>query len=201
MTRYGAALVVVAMLGSTGALGAASGGPPPPPGVESLSQGERGRLAAGEPVVLARREAERWVRALVRIEADPEALWEVMTDCPRAPEFVPGLRSCRVLESEVHAALVEHRARPFLFLPEMTYAFREHREPFRSIRFQRVSGSLKAMEGRWDLRRQGSGSTVVWYTVLLDPGFLVPEWLVRRALRRELPELLAALKRRVEGEG
>lgn len=193
--------MLAATLGSTGAAAGEAGGAPPPPAVESLSEEERGRLASGEPVVVAEGRVERWVRATVRIDAAPEELWQVMTDCPRAPEFVPGLRSCRVLESDERTALVEHRARPFSLLPEMTYLFREHREPFRSIRFRRVSGSLKEMEGRWDLRRQGAGRTVVWYTVFLDPGFLVPEWLVRRALRRDLPELLAALKRRVEGAG
>ncbi|HVS63889.1 MAG TPA: hypothetical protein VMT85_10365 [Thermoanaerobaculia bacterium] len=31
---------------------------------------------------------------------------------------------------------------------------------------------------------------------VLDPGFAVPRWLVRRALRSDLPELLGALKER-----
>lgn len=33
------------------------------------------------------------------IGAAPEEVWAVMVDCARTPEFVPGLRSCRVLES------------------------------------------------------------------------------------------------------
>lgn len=194
-----AALMLAAALALAGPPAAGAGGPSLP-ALDSLGPEARGRLAAGEPVVLPAAETGRWVRAGVAVDAPPREVWAVMVDCPRAPEFVPGLLSCRVLESEGETALVEHRARPFRFLPEMTYVFREHREPFRSLRFRRVSGSLKAMEGRWDLQRRGAGGTLVWYTVSLDPGFLVPDWLVRRALGRELPELLAALKRRVEEE-
>lgn len=196
----GAVTLGVAMFALGGAPSTRAAGPPPPR-FESLSPEDRQRLEAGEPVVIAAGDGEGWIRAAVAVEAAPESVWAVMVDCPRAPEFVPGLKSCRVLETEGDEALIEHRARPFALLPEMTYVFRERREPLRAVHFERVSGSLKAMAGRWDLQPREPGGTLVWYTVSLDPGFLVPDWLVRRSLRNQLPELLAALERRVEEGG
>ncbi|HSL81752.1 MAG TPA: SRPBCC family protein [Thermoanaerobaculia bacterium] len=194
----GLVLALASFLQVAAPAGGDRGGPPPAPDVESLSPAERERLASGEPVVLPGGGVGRWVQAVVTVDAAPEEVWAVMVDCPRAAEFVPGLRSCRVLESEGETALVEHRSRPSPLLPEMAYVFRERREPFRSIRFRRVSGSLTRLEGRWDLTKWATGRTLVWYTISMDPGFLVPDWAVRRALARDLPELLTALKRRVE---
>lgn len=198
-TRDGGAGLLVAAL-ALGLPVLAPAQAPPPPTFGALAPEVRERLDGGEPVVVEPAGARGWIRAGVTIDAGPRAVWEVMVDCPRAPEFVPGLRSCRVLESAGRTALVEHRAKPFALLPEMTYVFRERRDPFRTLHFERVSGSLKEMAGRWDLVRRGPGRTLVWYSVSLDPGFLVPDWLVRRSLRNELPELLAALARRVEEE-
>lgn len=182
-------------LGAAGAAGAAG---PHPPSFDTLALEARERLGSGEPMVLAPEDGGGWIRAAVEVEAAPGEVWRVMVDCPRAPEFVPGLRGCRVLESDGDTALVEHRAKPFALLPEMTYVFRERRDPLRIVHFERVSGSLKEMAGRWDLQPLEPGRTLVWYTVTLDPGFLVPDWLVRRSLRKKLPELLGALRRRVE---
>jgi hypothetical protein len=39
---------------------------------------------------------------------------------------------------------------------------------------------------------------VAHYTVSLSPGFWVPHWLVRAALKRDLPKMLRALKSRAE---
>lgn len=192
------AFVLAIGISAASALAGGPDGLPAPPSVESLSPQTRGRLASGEPLVLAPEGTARWIRAGVMVNAAPREVWEVMVDCSRASEFVPGLESCRILEVAGKTVLVEHRARPFRFLPEVTYVFREDREPFRSLRFRRVSGDLKELEGRWDLEPRSAERTVVWYTVYLEPGFLVPEWLVRRALTRELPELLRALERRVE---
>lgn len=174
---------------------------PPPPSFDSLAPAAREKLATGAPAVIAADPGGGWIRAAVAVDEGAEAIWRVMVDCPGAPEFVPGLRSCRVIESDGDTSLLEHRAKPFALLPEMTYVFRERREPLRTVHFERVSGSLREMAGRWDLRPRGADRTVVWYTVTLDPGFLVPDWLVRRSLSKKLPELLESLKRRVEGGG
>jgi ribosome-associated toxin RatA of RatAB toxin-antitoxin module len=139
------------------------------------------------------------VGATVWIGAAPRAVWRVMVDCPGAPEFVPGMRACRVLEEHGDVSLIEHRVKVVPALPELTYVFRIDHRPYRRIRFRRVAGALRRMEGEWRLRSYREG-TLVSYTVVLDPGFVVPQWAVRRALTRDLPRHLGALKERVEAQ-
>ena len=60
-----------------------------------------------------------------------------------------------------------------------------------------MRGSLQRLDGTWWLEPLAPDKTLVFYSVDLDPGFLVPQFLVRRALRKDLPKVLAALRNRV----
>jgi len=154
------------------------------------------RLSQGD-VVVSR--SHRNVQAAILLDAPAERIWDVMVDCEGAPGFVPGLRECKVVERGDGWEVLQHRVRISSLLPQVTYRFRAtYRRPER-IDFVRTSGDLKAMEGSWVLVPVEDGRrTVVRYSVYLDPGFLAPQWLVRQALRHDLPDLLRALRRRVE---
>jgi uncharacterized membrane protein len=156
----------------------------------------------GEVVVFDAGDDERGhsARAAVLIRAPVERVWRVMIDCPRVAEFVPNLRSCRVVEQSQGRRLVEHRVKVHPWLPELTYRFEEHWDANRRIAFRRVGGDLAAMSGVWELVPAGEAATQVRYTVVLDPGFPVPAAYVRRALQADLPLLVGALRDRVEQE-
>jgi coenzyme Q-binding protein COQ10 len=169
-------------------------------GKPDLGEEDLARLRRGEVVVWTTMpERPREVAAAILVDAPAERVWKVMLDCPHAPEFVPGMRSCRVLEHAVDHEVIEHRVKVFALLPEVRYTFRADYRPGERIDFARTGGDLKAMEGSWTLARI-DGKTLVRYSVYLDPGFLVPRWAVRRALRSDLPKLLLALRARVLAE-
>jgi uncharacterized protein YndB with AHSA1/START domain len=165
------------------------------------------RLAAGEVVVLTTSNAtdtahpRGFIRAAVRIRAPPEAIWSVMTDCEQAPNYVPGLRRCRRIDGAPDGSWqdIEHEVRYAWFLPTVRYVFRaEYDRPHR-IAFHRISGDVKEEEGSWLLTRTADGSaTIVEYEVYVDPGFWIPQTLVNRSLRRDLPAALSGLRDRVE---
>jgi uncharacterized protein YndB with AHSA1/START domain len=168
--------------------------------------GVQRRLAEGEVVVQAATatdpaEPRGRVRAAVRIAASPQAIWSVMTDCAQAPFYVPGLKSCRRIDGapDGHWEDIEHEMRYSRFLPEVRYVFRaEYDRPHR-MDFRRISGDLKAEEGTWLLTpTPGGAATVVEYEVYLDPGFWIPQFLVTRSLRKDVPAVLSGLRARVE---
>lgn len=165
------------------------------------------RLAAGEAVVLTNSSAydpghpRGFIRAAVRIGAPPETIWKIMTDCAQAPTYVPGLRRCRLIDSASDGSWqdIEHEVRYAWFLPTVRYVFRaEYDRPHR-ISFHRISGDLKEEEGTWQLTRTADGSaTIVEYEVYVDPGFWVPQTLLNRSLRKDLPTALTGLRDRAE---
>jgi uncharacterized protein YndB with AHSA1/START domain len=164
------------------------------------------RLAAGEVIVeeVASSEPARargQIRAAVRIAASPEAVWAVMTDCAQATTFVPGLKRCRRVAGAADGSWeeIEHEVRYEWFLPAVRYVFRATYDRPHRIDFHRVSGDLKQEEGAWLLLATADGSaTVVQYDVYLDLGFFIPQALVTRSLRRDLPAALAGLRERAQ---
>jgi Polyketide cyclase / dehydrase and lipid transport len=168
--------------------------------------GIQSRLAAGEVVVQTASEIDPAgpqgrARAAVRINASPQAIWSVMTDCNEAVAFVPGLKRCRRIDGAPDGRWedIEHEVRYSALLPAVRYVFRADYDRPRRIDFHRISGDLKAQEGTWLLTRTADGTgTVVEYDVYLDPGFWVPQFLVTRSLRKDLPAALSGLRDRVE---
>ena len=162
------------------------------------------RLADGEVIVrpgLDAHEGKGRVYAAVRIRATADVIWNVMTNCEDAPSFVPGLKRCRRLDGAPDGSweIIEHEVKYSWLLPTVHYVFRaDYQRPHR-IDFHRVGGDLKDQEGTWRLEECADASaTIVEYEVYLDPGFWVPEALVRHTLRRDLPAVLRALRDRVE---
>ena len=58
-------------------------------------------------------------------------------------------------------------------------------------------GDLRMLKGSWYFEEDGE-FTIAHYSLELAPGFWVPHWLVRVALRHDLPRLLSALRARAE---
>ena len=139
------------------------------------------------------------VQAAVRIDASPEQIWDVMTNCAAAPEFIPGVLRCELVETleQGRTQLFRQEVKYSWYLPRLSYVFRLDYFPYRQIDFKRISGRPRKLEGSWWLQAE-AGATRVIYSLDLDPGFLVPKFLVRRALRKDLPKVLEALRQRVE---
>jgi len=141
------------------------------------------------------------VRAAVLIKARPEAIWAVMIDCREALGFVPGLRLCRRIGGtpDGRRMEIEEEIDYSWFLPTVHNFLRADCDRPRRIDFHRVSGDLKQEEGTWVLTPTADGAaTVVEYEMYLDPGFWIPQWLVNRTLRKDLPAALAGLRGRIE---
>jgi len=139
------------------------------------------------------------VSALVLIDAPPATIWKIMTDCPEAPTFVPGLKSCKILESGKNWEIIRHDVKWIWFFPKISYVFRANYKINRRIDFVRIRGDLREMRGSWHLfPLNGESQTVVNYEVYLDPSFFIPQWLVERSLMTDLPDMLAALRTKVQ---
>jgi hypothetical protein len=83
------------------------------------------------------------------------------------------------------------------YVPKLTYELRASYEYPERVSIERISGDLAALRGSWYLESDGD-STIAHYSVDLQPGFWVPRWLVRAALRHDLPKLLRAVRTRAE---
>ena len=165
-----------------------------------LSNEQLARLKAGDALVSVDEDtgaADGHIEAAIEIPASPHHLWLVMTDCARAPKFVAGLKSCRVIEHGPNDAwdIREHRSQWMSMMPETVSVFRSDYVPDKEIRFQRVSGTLKFLKGSWTLQSMNGGArTRLLYSVRIGVAAPVPGFMIRSALESDVPKLLKALR-------
>ncbi|HEX4152917.1 MAG TPA: SRPBCC family protein [Steroidobacteraceae bacterium] len=140
--------------------------------------------------------------ASVKIHADRAVVWSLLTSCADARKLVPGLVSCDVIETAPDHSwqLIRHVIAYSWYVPRVDFVFRaDYRYPDR-ITLSRVSGDLRVFEGRWDLEQVGDFTTAR-YSLALAPGFWVPRWLIRAALRHDLPKVMRSLRALAEAQG
>jgi Polyketide cyclase / dehydrase and lipid transport len=137
--------------------------------------------------------------ASVKIHARREVVWSLITSCAEALHLVPGLVACDVMETAPDGSWqrIRHVLDYSWYVPKLTYEIRaSYTHPSR-VSIERVSGDLRTLRGSWTLESDGN-DTIAHYVVDLAPGFWVPHWIVRAALRRDLPKMLRALRTRAE---
>ena len=150
-------------------------------------------------VVLDPAEQNGTASATVKIHAPRETVWSLITSCPESLRMVPGLEVCDVLETAPDRSWqkIRHVMNYSWFVPKLTYVIRANYDPPSKVSIEELTGDLRSLRGSWELKRDGD-YTIAHYTVDLVPGFWVPQWLVRSALRRDLPKMLRALRTRAE---
>ena len=167
----------------------------------NLSESQLLQLKSGAVLVDVKQADEPskgMVEATILIDAPAESIWQIMVNCHEIPTFVPGLKSCRVLAGGENWDIIRHEVKWIWFLPRLSYVFRTVYQHNRQIDFVKIEGDLREMKGSWRLTQLNeTGQTIVRYSVYLDPGFFVPQWVVRRSLRADLPAVLTALRTEV----
>jgi hypothetical protein len=168
-----------------------------------LSWIDRDAVAAREIQVNADR-GDRPLTVLVRIAAEvdapPAAIWQILTACEIAPEYIPNVVSCEKVEEldGGRADLFVQTIKPIFFLPTFEHVFRLDYTPYSRIDVHRVSGPIAHMEGSWWLLPQDSGRILLIYHVAVDPGLPIPRFLVRATMKRDLPKIIMAVRERAE---
>jgi ribosome-associated toxin RatA of RatAB toxin-antitoxin module len=140
----------------------------------------------------------------VLIEAPLEKFFDIVVDYERYPEFVPGIRACRVRNAngEKH---VEYELD--LGVRRIRYVLRHAEKRPTSVTWSLVSGDMmKVSNGSWLLSAE-DGRTRALYSVEIQIARppLVPQMIVDRVsdelTRIQLPKTLDAFKARAERKG
>jgi ribosome-associated toxin RatA of RatAB toxin-antitoxin module len=135
------------------------------------------------------------------IACTPDRLFDVVIDYPRYPEFVPGIKACRVLPGTGDRQ-VEYQLD--IGLKRITYVLRHVEQRPSKVAWSLVSGdALKVSSGSWELVAEGSG-TRARYSVdiqvakpMLFPQSLI-DTITDELTRVQLPRTLEAFKARAE---
>ncbi len=179
------------------ALGVAFGaGAPPGRADEDEPRDERARLLAGEVLVDGIRGDEAGGAARVRavMWGPARALWDVVVSCEAAYRYLHGLRACEVLEDTGEHARVRQAVRRHWFLPVTEFVYRVERRPYTAMSLRLETGEVEALDGEWRFEPLADGAVRVTHEIRVDPRVPAPRWLVRAAIRGDLPDMLACIR-------
>jgi hypothetical protein len=159
------------------------------------------RLAQGEVIVGMKNDgATRFVTGTVMINESPERVWPVMVNPYEFQgKISPRMKNVEVMLDKVNLSILKVTLDMSFMFPNFTYVVESKYENGERIDFHRIGGVLKDFKGSWEMTPIGDGSkTQLTYSMFVDPGFFVPQWIVREGVKGELPRTLKGIKDRVE---
>jgi len=161
------------------------------------------RLDKGEVVVdLENIGKTRFVTGRVLIEHPPDKVWPIMVNPFEFQQKIsPRMKTVDVSVDKLHKSIMKVTMDTFP-IPDVTYEVESNytrTENGARIDFHRIGGTLKDFKGHWVMNPAHHGkATELIYSMYLDPGFYVPQWIVRFGVKQELPRTLVALRDRVD---
>ncbi len=135
------------------------------------------------------------VSARFQVPESPALALAVLTDYEHIARFMPGVETSIVLERAGDRALVQQEAVSRLMLfSRRVHLVLEITEGADTLRFRDRSGrSFMRYEGTWRLC-EAHGGTEILYELTAEPSFDVPEFLLKRLLRRDSGQMIEALR-------
>lgn len=171
-----------------------------------FSEADQEKLRAGQTVVwshsLRPREPKKVsVLSAILLPVRLEDVWTVVDDKEGACEYISDLEKCKVIAKQGNQELVQQTTRPQGAPRSFTYTLRHEANFPTRMDFQRESGDLRDIEGCWLFDQVDNGEkTLLIYGLHIDAGVLVPQRLIRRSQEKQLPDVLVAIRERLEAQ-
>jgi len=172
---------------------------------QALTPEAKASLQRGDYFISVWRDKSRADKALdvfgvIDIAATQETIWAIMTDCSRTLEVVTKMTLCEVLETAPDDSwdIRRQKIKVGFLLPKSTSVFRSDYNRPHHIKISLLGGNMKVQEGVWILTALENGKTRVSYQARLRPKFPVPNNLLKRGVREDVPQILINLRTQSE---
>jgi ribosome-associated toxin RatA of RatAB toxin-antitoxin module len=133
------------------------------------------------------------------IKAKPEAVWQVLTDYSNATKVFPQLKKCSVVADHGTTKILKHQVAPSGTLGTYEYIIELKETAPKALEWHRMSGAFKEVDGFWKLEPiEGGHSTLVTYSAYVNGGFFMPQPLVKRQCKIDMPQIMSTLRTQSE---
>jgi len=157
------------------------------------------RLERGEVVVGSQDVSKtKYITARILINEPPDKVWPIMVNPFEFENKIsPRMKAVEVMSDQTNRSVLKVTL-DVVLIPHFTYVVESLYKGGESIDFHRVGGMLKDFRGSWVMTPvEGGNKTELTYGMYIDPGFFVPQWIIREGVKNELPKTLIALRQRV----
>ncbi len=139
-----------------------------------------------------------YVVGKIVIAHPPDKIWPVLANPFEFEQTIsPRFKTTKVVMDRPDLTVMQCKV-DMGFLPPIKYTVESKYENNRRITFRSTEGDLKDFRGMWEVEPSDGGKeSVVTYSMYVQPGVPVPQWIVRQAIKSELPHTLIGLRDRV----
>ncbi|MGD9681310.1 MAG: SRPBCC family protein [Candidatus Obscuribacterales bacterium] len=171
-------------------------------GEMALAKGSMGNPSSPVPVSESVINGETYQVVKMVVKARPDRVWEVISDHDNLHRIFPQMKKATVVKEEGNnVKLVKYTVAPSGPVGTFTYTVRLKEKAPRFMEWTRVSGAFKNVKGFWKLEPLDNGNTTLaTYATSVDGGFLIPQPLVKRQCRIDMPQVVDTLKAEVENK-
>ncbi len=159
------------------------------------------RAAADITVDAQRRGEALEVVCRAMLDAPLELVWQTLTDFDHLAEFIPGMRSSRVVSRNGAVAIVEQAGEArflfFTFPIEITLSSTER--PPHAIEASLLKGNLKRLDGVYRIEPQVAGRLLLTWTGVVEAQSMPPligEMLMRSSIEEQFRGMVREIERR-----
>lgn len=163
----------------------------------NLGDEELARLTRGEILLQIVKDDKPGAAARVTalFHTNSQAVWDIIGYCKYEFIYMRGLKACEMLDGDQFHMTMRHRIRNSWYTPTLDFTFEANREPGGDGEAHLIDGDLKILKGRWMLSPVANeNSVIVVHEIRIQPKLPAPEWLVRRNLQRDLPDMMACIR-------
>jgi ribosome-associated toxin RatA of RatAB toxin-antitoxin module len=158
--------------------------------------------AIGQEVSVREEAGTYTVAATFAVPQPPSIAIAALTDYNEIPRFMPDVRTSNVIERTNDRAVVEQEATArFMMFSKRVHLVLEVQEDQHRIRFRdRCKKSFALYEGEWTFE-EARGVTTITYGLSAKPSFEVPDFLLKRLLKRDAAQMIERLKVEIAARG
>jgi ribosome-associated toxin RatA of RatAB toxin-antitoxin module len=141
------------------------------------------------------------VTGRIFIAAHPRVVWTALTDYDNQKFFVPKLTDSGLLSDNGEEQVIFQKGTTgvLLFRKSVSITMKVRGDYPKRLSFQQISGDFKIYRGEWLLEDYQTGQgTLLTFRAEIKPDFYAPGFFVRNVQKRDLPEMLSAMKKRAE---
>jgi len=134
------------------------------------------------------------------VAATPAAVWRILTDYNRMADYVPDLKSARVVSRSGDKVIIEQLgvARFLFFSRDIHLVVQVQEQAPNRIDVTLVDGDMKIYRCTWELAANSGGGTRVMYNATIEPKFYVPGMVESSLVRRDIARMMAAVLVRLD---
>ena len=138
--------------------------------------------------------------AKFQIHAPQTVIWEVLTDFPKYPQVFKRIKKCDIVKRDGDLVYIESALKPQMFVKEeKNRTINDLKGRPNILDWVLVEGTFASARGRWEINPVNSGKDCkVTYTIIVDPGPIVPSCLTSWVLKFVQKEIITAVKHRAE---